>query len=129
MPQNKYALARYKLIDQIFRRNSYVKTTQIVDLCRYELGYSVSQRTIQLDLCAMKEDAFLGIYAPIEYCRKRKSYYYTKRDFTLNPLSFTDEEVDLLETICTVMAADLGGKDIQALHVIVDKMKRFYKAK
>lgn len=129
MPQNKYALARYGLIDQMLRKDPYVKTSSIARTCKVKLGYNISQRTIQMDLVAMKDDAFLGIYAPIEYCKKRRSYYYTRRDFVLNPVNFSDKEVGLLESICDMLSNKIDEEDVQSLKVIVKKIKRFYAAK
>lgn len=67
MAQNKYALARYYLIDGLLRRYEYVKTSTIVEICRERLKCTITQRTIQMDIYAMLNDSFLGYYAPIEY--------------------------------------------------------------
>lgn len=107
MAQNKYALARYSLIDQILRRNEYVKTIHIVESCRNKLGCQISQRTIQLDIEAMKHDSFLGYYAPIDYCRTRKAYYYTDPHYLLQPLQFSEEEKLLLLKALTHLHREL----------------------
>lgn len=76
MPQNKFAQARYRLIDQILRKQSFVKTSEIVKQCKNELGMRVSNRTVQMDMETLKNDPFLGFYLPICYCHRRKAYYY-----------------------------------------------------
>lgn len=71
MPVNKYALARYVLIDKLLRNHKYVKTNHIVKYCREMLHCDVTQRTIQMDIISMQNDSFIGYYAPIEYCKKK----------------------------------------------------------
>jgi len=72
MPVNKYALARYLLIDKLLRKHTYVKTRYIVEYCRERLKCDISQRTIQMDISAMQNDSFIGFYAPIGYCKKKR---------------------------------------------------------
>jgi len=124
MPQNKYALARYGLIDQILRKNPYVKTSYIVDVCKEKFGYDLSQRTVQLDLDAMRNDTFLGIYAPIEYSKKQKAYYYTHTDFELVTFRFSEREIRLLETACGLLESMLEVSDHQAMMGILDRVKK-----
>lgn len=71
MAVNKYALARYALIDKLLHKFSYVKTIDMVDFCKKRLKFNITQRTIQMDIYTMQYDSFLGYYAPIEYCKKK----------------------------------------------------------
>lgn len=71
MPQNKHALIRYYIIDDLLHQYEYVKSLFIANVCYKKTGLKVSQRTIQLDIEAMKHDSFLRFYAPIEYCKKK----------------------------------------------------------
>jgi hypothetical protein len=68
MAQNKFALARYCMIDNLLNKHEYVKTAYIAEICRRKLKCSITQRTIQMDIDAMRNDSFLGYFAPIEYC-------------------------------------------------------------
>lgn len=79
MPQNKFAIARYRLIDNILQKKEYVTTKEIVELCREQLGFKVSARTIQLDMQAMTNDEFLGFCLPIRYSRSQKAYYHSEK--------------------------------------------------
>ncbi|MDR0907131.1 MAG: hypothetical protein LBM63_00760 [Rikenellaceae bacterium] len=97
MPQNKFALARYRLIDQMLRRNNYVKSSSIIEKCFEQTGFRVSRRTIQLDIEAMRFDSFLGYNAPISYCQQRKAYYYEDPDYRFNPFLLTYKEIAALE--------------------------------
>lgn len=123
MAQNKYALARYALIDSLLRRNRYVKTLLIVDLCRKNLGCCISQRMIQKDIEAMKSDTFLGYYAPIEYSKSQKAYYYADPEYKLHPLQFSNEEkLFLLQTLIYVRD-ELSEKEYEILKNILEKIR------
>lgn len=102
MAQNKFALARYRVIDSMLHKNDYVKTSAIADKCIELIGFRVSQRTIQLDIEAMRYDPILGYNAPIGYCGRRKAYYYENRDYTLLPFSFVEQEAAILENLLKI---------------------------
>ncbi|MDR2907427.1 MAG: hypothetical protein LBU91_05515 [Bacteroidales bacterium] len=125
MPQNKFALARYRLIDAMLRHNEYVKTSAIVETCFERTGYKVSRRTIQLDIEAMCFDTFLGYYAPIGYCPRRKAYYYEDRSYRLHPFSFTKEEVTSLEWLLNVVAKKKIADHYAVLHRLLKKIKLY----
>ncbi len=97
MPQNKFAYARYKLIDRELSRKEFVKTSEIVDLCKDELGFTVSPRTIQDDIKVMQNDSFLGYFAPIDYNNSRKAYYYTDSSFSITRFGLKEEEINILQ--------------------------------
>jgi len=99
MAQNKFALIRYHLIDLLLHKSDYVKTARMVEYCTEKTGFSITPRTIQMDIDAMKNDVFLGFYAPIEYCRQRKAYYYKDPDYILTPLHESPEDILRLEEI------------------------------
>ncbi|MDR2084126.1 MAG: hypothetical protein LBP67_03930 [Bacteroidales bacterium] len=100
MSQNKFALARYRLIDSLLRKHDFVKTKDIVERCIDELGFNVTQRTIQLDMCALKEDPFVGCYFPIEYDNYKKAYFYyeTPPSFFLS-ICITENEYNVLDNL------------------------------
>lgn len=124
MSQNKYALARYKIIDRLLRKNVYVKSMDIVDVCSRLLGCSISQRTIQLDFEAMRNDPFLGYFAPIGYCPKNKAYFYEDTDFELFPYRFSKEEIITLEYLYEYLAQQgIDSKYSQVFRKCIDKIK------
>jgi len=123
MPQNKYALARYCIIDSLLNKHEYVKTTYIVEICRRKLKCSITQRTIQMDIDAMKNDSFLGYFAPVEYCSRRKAYYYRETDFRLSPLRFSNKEISLMHRLLTLMRNSIMDDDYELLKKIVVKIK------
>lgn len=123
MPQNKFALGRYQLIDALLRKNGYVKSRTIAEVCRKRIGYSISVRTVQLDIEAMRHDPLLGYFAPIEYCQRRKAFYYSEPDYTLSPIRFTEKEVLLMEDILALCSAHNLTKYYEDLRPLIQKMR------
>lgn len=129
MPQNKFAIARYAVIDELLRKHTYVKTSAIAETCKRNLGYAVSQRTIQLDLNSMKDDTFLGFFAPIEYCPKRKAYFYKDSDYQFGYQQLNVSELDLLENVCNIASRHLKPDQRAILGDVLFKIKKRYIAK
>jgi len=125
MPQNKFALARYYLIDALLHRYKYVKTSIIVDYCEKKTGYKVSRRTIQMDIEAMSNDSFLGFYAPIEYSNTEKAYYYKDLSYKLSPFSFTYDDIIILESILFQNEDAISQEQGLLLKYIIEKMRRY----
>jgi predicted DNA-binding transcriptional regulator YafY len=125
MPQNKFALARYCMIDSLLNKYEYVKTAYIVEICRRKLKCSITQRTIQMDIEAMRNDSFLGYFAPIEYCLRRKAYYYRVADFRLYPHRFSNKEVSLMQNLLILMQNHILNEDYELLEKIVTKIRMY----
>ena len=97
MAENKFAFARYQIIDRELSRKDYVKTSEIVDICRYEFGFSISTKQIQDDIRAMENDSVLGYYAPVDYCHSKKAYYYTDSSYSITRFGLKEEEISTLQ--------------------------------
>jgi len=123
VPQNKHALIRYHIIDCLLRQYDFVKTAFIAGYCYEKIGYKVSQRTIQLDIDAMRYDSFLRYFAPIEYCKKRKAYYYTHQDYQLLPFQFANKEILLLEHVSTIVEGTITVEQRYILDSLIVRMK------
>jgi len=125
MAQNKYALARYYLIDSLLRKFKYVKTLAMAEYCKEKTGYTISQRTIQMDIEAMKNDSFLGFYAPIKYCNRRKAYYYIQPDYMLAPFSIKRSEIKVLEELLDHVDSKKEDEQYFLAKRIIQRMKVF----
>jgi divalent metal cation (Fe/Co/Zn/Cd) transporter len=128
MPQNKFALARYRLIDELLRRNRYVKTTDIVDLCFQKLGFKVTQRTIQMDLETLKNDPFLSCYFPIAYSHYKKAYYYEEKPMGFF-LSFCilEDEYLLLKELRNTLKDKITEEEYQSYCAFLTKVENYLK--
>lgn len=112
MPQNKFALARYRLIDSLLRKHDFVKTKDIVERCVDEFGFLVTQRTIQMDMNTLKEDPFIGCFFPIEYCYRQKAYFYSEepKGFFLS-LCVIEKEYVVLKNLCDFLKNKIMEED------------------
>ncbi len=129
MPINKFAIARYRLIHQLLSNQDFVKTSTIVEECRKQLAFRVTRRTIQLDLRDMRDDAFLGIHAPIGYCTSRKSYFYENKNFSIRSFFLSRQELEFMMDVAARVSCQLDSADRKKLDDILVKMQLVSMAK
>lgn len=112
MPQNKFALARYRLIDSLLRKYEFVKTKDIVERCVDEFGFQVTQRTIQMDMNTLREDPFIGCFFPIEYNHRQRAYFYSEKPkgFFLS-LCVIENEYIVLKNLCDFLKNKIMEED------------------
>jgi predicted DNA-binding transcriptional regulator YafY len=111
MPVNKFALIRYKTIDNCLQ-NRFRRWTleDLVEACaealfEYEgISKGVSKRTVQLDIQNMRSDK-IGYNAPIEVIDKRY-YRYAEKNYSITNIPIT-------------------GQDLSTLHDTVEMLKQF----
>jgi predicted DNA-binding transcriptional regulator YafY len=102
MPANKYALIRYRVIDECLSNKGrpYPNKEQLREACEDRLYGSqnarVSISTIEKDLNAMRYDMALGYEAPIAFDKYHKGYYYTEEDYTIKKVPLREEDVEAL---------------------------------
>jgi predicted DNA-binding transcriptional regulator YafY len=103
MPKNKNAFIRYRMIDAAIRNKQkpYPSKAELIDACS-GLG-SVSARTIDKDIYDMKFDEELGYFAPIEFDRKSKGYYYADADYSINKIPLKQEDLYAMEFACSIL--------------------------
>ena len=100
MPINKNAYFRYILIDRCLtrRNNKYHSTDELLEYLYDNLGTEVSLRTLQYDIDEMKNSNVLSYYAPIEYSKTDKGYYYTEADFSIGRfIKLNDDDYNALK--------------------------------
>lgn len=98
MPLTKYALARYRIIDNCLRnkRRPYPTLEDLADACANTLNRDISISTIEKDLAAMKNGAPEGAPAPIVYSKINKGYFYAEQGFSINDIQLEEEEWEAL---------------------------------
>lgn len=99
MPVNKYALIRYRVIDQKIRNKykPYPNMEELIEACSEALGKEISKSAIEKDIQSMKEDGSLGYYAPIKYSRRYKGYYYEDDNYTIDKLPLSEEDAEAIK--------------------------------
>lgn len=102
MPANKYALLRYRIIDRCLTNSSkpYPSKEELRMACEESLygsfGEHISASTIEKDIWAMRNEGELGYYAPIEYNKLHKGYFYEDSEYTINDLSLSNEDIEAI---------------------------------
>ena len=105
MPKNKHAAIRYKIIDKMLTSPSrpYPKKEDILDKLRSDLKDSISERTLQEDLSAMRFDEGLGFNAPIRYSRKYGGYYYDDPQYSIAKLPISSNDREALDMAALIL--------------------------
>lgn len=102
MPANKYALLRYRIIDRCLTNKGklYPSKEDLRQECEDVLygsdGINISTSTIEKDMWAMRNESELGYYAPIEYHKGHKGYYYAEEDYSIRDVHLNDEDLDAI---------------------------------
>ena len=102
MPANKYALLRYRIIDRCLTNpgKPFPTKEDLRQACEDALygsdGEHISISTVEKDLWAMRNEADLGFYAPIEYHRDERGYHYTEEGYSINDVQLNDDDLDAI---------------------------------
>lgn len=103
MPANKYALLRFRVIDRCLtnRFRPYPSIEDLKYACEEALYGSSNERisvsTIEKDLKAMRTEEELGYFAPIQYSKPNKGYFYAQEGYTIRDISLSDEEQEAIK--------------------------------
>jgi predicted DNA-binding transcriptional regulator YafY len=97
MPKNKDALIRYRVINRCFREKKSVTLQELKAACERALDiYPISERTIEADISAMRNDGRLGYNAPIKMDRANRVYYYEDPEYSIDNIPLNEEELESL---------------------------------
>jgi len=130
MSTNKHALLRYRVIDRCLRNvdrqwnwKSLAKacTTEIRDSMKENMSFS--ERTIKGDLMAMRNDESLGYYAPIEYDRSEKSYYYSDRNYSITEAPLNRSDSKELKNVISMLRQFTGFNHLSGIENIIHKLE------
>jgi len=109
MPANKYALLRYRIIDNCLtnKYKPFPSKEELRQACEDHLygssGEAISESTIEKDLWAMRNESDLGYNAPIAYHGGKRGYYYTDPNFTIKDLALHKEEVNSIHFAARIL--------------------------
>tara|TARA_R110002050_G_scaffold300722_2_gene471949 strand:+ start:95539 stop:96543 length:1005 start_codon:yes stop_codon:yes gene_type:complete len=106
MPANKFATIRYHVIDKMLRNKykPYPSVEDIVEKCSDVLLKRVSKSSIEKDIRAMKNDEALGYFAPIEYHRGNKGYFYGNEDYSIDKVPLNEDEIEAVQFATNTLA-------------------------
>ena len=132
MPANKYALLRYRIIDRCLTNpgRPFPTKEDLRQACEEALygsdGEHISISTVEKDLWAMRNEADLGYYAPIEYHRDERGYHYTEEGYSINDVQLNDDDLDAIRfatnTLIQFRDLPIFQQFDQALGKIADRL-------
>jgi predicted DNA-binding transcriptional regulator YafY len=96
MSLSKHPFGRYQVIDRELCRKDWVKTKELKAIIEEELSVNVSERMINEDIVAMRDDPLLGYEAPIEYDQTHKAYFYADKTYTIKAFGLKDQDITAL---------------------------------
>ena len=130
MATNKHAIIRYRVIDKCLRQvDRHWNWKSLAEECAKELekvtgnAMTLSERTIKGDLQSMRTDEALGYFAPIEYDRKEKSYYYSRRDFSISEAPLNKSDSHELRSAIRMLRQFTGFTHLQGIENIIQKLE------
>lgn len=105
MPANKFASIRYHVIDKLLRNKykPYPSVEDIMEKCSETLLKPISKSSIEKDIRAMKFDEGLGYFAPIEFSRTHRGYYYSNSEFSIDTIPLNDEEIEAVKFATNIL--------------------------
>lgn len=102
MAENKRALKRYFIIDELLRRRpgSCISIEDMMEAIQDRLDFSISERSLKGDLEFMKNDP--GMKAPIAN-KRGEGYFYTNNKFRLQAPTFSNDDVQSIRQALSLL--------------------------
>ena len=130
MSTNKHALIRYRVIDKCLRQTDKAwNWKSLAAACAIEIEKvtnkttTLSERTIKGDLQSMRHDEALGYFAPIEYDRAEKSYYYSNRQYSITEAPLNRSDSDELKNAIGLLRQFTGFQHLAGIGNIIQKLE------
>jgi len=124
MPKNKSAIIRYKLINQLLINGKSASKKRIAEECYQKLEMSISLRTIENDIYAMRYSEGLNYFAPIEYDHQKAGYIYAQHDYSIDHIPVDDEDLNKLRFAASLLNQYGKVNAFQAFSGAIDKVIR-----
>jgi predicted DNA-binding transcriptional regulator YafY len=119
--KTKHPRARIQIIDRELSKNKFVRTKDLKKIISNET-LPITQRTIQKDIELMKENRPVGYAAPIGYNSKKKAYYYTDTDFTIQAFGLKEEDIMALIFYAKTLEQYRGVKIFKDILTAIEKV-------
>ncbi|MGB0805465.1 MAG: helix-turn-helix transcriptional regulator [Salibacteraceae bacterium] len=105
MPANKFATIRYHVIDKMLRNKyrPYPSVEDIMNKCSDVLLKPISKSSIEKDIRAMKNDEALGYFAPIEFSRTHRGYYYSNLEYSIDKVPLNEDEIEAVQFATNIL--------------------------
>lgn len=131
MPANKFATIRYHVIDKMLRNKfqRFPNVEDIMEKCSEVLLKPISKSSIEKDIRAMKYDEGLKYFAPIEFSRTHKGYYYDDEDYSIDGVPLNENELEAMRFATNILGqfknVGIFREYENAIEKVVDKVAFF----
>lgn len=108
MPLNKSAFYRYLIIDKAIKNKykPFPSKEEIRKKISEQIGQDISESQLEKDIQEMKNSQTLEFYAPIEFDRTKKGYFYTRENFTIGEfIRLHDNDFEALDFALDILNA------------------------
>jgi predicted DNA-binding transcriptional regulator YafY len=123
MPKNREALIRYRVINRLLVNRKYASLQEMAAACEDALDRApISERTLRQDLFDMKNNRQLGYFAPIRYDYTERAYHYADKNYSIDRLPLTDEEIDALAFAGKMLEQFKSSEPFDQIEGAVDKI-------
>lgn len=104
MPQNKNQLARVRVLNECFaQQGTYWSISRLIEEIFAKTDLDVKERTIKMDIQAMRESSQLRYLAPIAYCRDNRGYYYSDPNYSIDKIPLNQKDIKSLELAASTL--------------------------
>lgn len=114
---------RYRILNNCLNNKSkrYWSLRELVQELESQ-DFQVDSRTVERDIEVMRHDERLGYKAPIAYDRKQRGYYYTDRNFDIDKLPLTAEDLETLTVANNILQQYRGVQLVKQFEGVMDKL-------
>jgi len=103
MSRNREALIRYRIINNCLLNGRVCLREEILSKIQETLDKPISRRTFDEDIKNMREDEGLGYLSPIVFDKEKKGYYYSDKNYSINKIPLSLEEVEALSFAASML--------------------------
>lgn len=106
LPVNLNILARIRVINDCLchRGQKYWTKEALIEAIKEAHGFKISGRTLDSDILALRTSSLLGYQAPIKYSKSPKGFYYTDRDYSIDKLPLSAEDIKSLRLAASTLS-------------------------
>jgi predicted DNA-binding transcriptional regulator YafY len=112
-------------MDDLIRKHHYPTKEELRQSCEEKLygstdGSHISASTIDKDIASLRNEDTFG-YAPIEYDKEYKGYYYSDPSYSFSD-TLSKDEIDLIRLATSVLSQFKGSNVLKQLESTIDRI-------
>lgn len=123
MPDNKSFGTRIRIINSCLTSlKKHWTKDELIERIYQKTDIRISERTLEADIHCMRHDGKLNYNAPIKFSKEKGGYHYTDRDYSIDKLPLTEQDLQSLAFATSVLAQYKGITILNDFAGTVDKL-------